>query len=138
MPHFSSYAASKVAVMRLTEKIAHETAGFGSDMNAVAPGALNTRMLDEVLAAGPECIGQSYYEKAVQQKTNGGVPLNLPPLSPSTSLSTESDGISGRLLRAVWDPWRNLAQRAGELARTDVYTLRRIVPKEHGLDWDES
>ena len=30
----------------------------GVDVNAIAPGALNTRLLDEVLAAGPEKVGR--------------------------------------------------------------------------------
>src|SRR5205814_9738356 len=49
---FSAYAASKAAVVRLTEILAEELRDFRVDVNAVAPGALNTRLLDEVLAAG--------------------------------------------------------------------------------------
>ena len=32
---------------------------FDIDVNAIAPGALNTRMMDEVLAAGPDTVGQA-------------------------------------------------------------------------------
>ncbi len=42
------------------------------DVNAVAPGALNTRMLDEVLAAGPERVGESFYERALSSSERGG------------------------------------------------------------------
>ena len=137
LPNLSSYAASKAAVVRLSETLAHETAGAGIDINAVAPGALNTRLLEEVLSAGAEKVGKAFYEKALQQKANGGAPLDKGAALCVYLLSAESDGISGRLISALWDPWSSLAQRAGELAKTDVYTLRRIVPRDRGLNWGE-
>jgi NAD(P)-dependent dehydrogenase (short-subunit alcohol dehydrogenase family) len=136
MPGFSAYAASKAAVVRFTETIAHETRDAGIDVNAVAPGGMNTRMLDEVLSAGPEKVGQRYYEKALKQKADGGVPLERGASLCVYLLSAESDGITGRLISAVWDPWPELTSRAGELNATDVYTLRRIVPQDRGLEWD--
>ena len=53
LPRLSAYAASKAAIVRFAETLALEVKAFGIDVNAIAPGALNTRMLDEVLAAGP-------------------------------------------------------------------------------------
>ena len=49
--------------------------------------------------------------------------------------SAASDGITGKLLSAVWDPWETFADRRDDLHRTDVYTLRRIVPSDRGLTW---
>jgi 3-oxoacyl-[acyl-carrier protein] reductase len=46
--------------------------------------------------------------------------------------SAASDGISGRLLSAVWDDWAGLPARRERLAHSDVYTLRRIVPADRG------
>lgn len=136
LPMFSSYAVSKAAVVRLTETLAQETRGAGIDINAVAPGALNTRLLDEVLAAGPEKVGSDFFERARQQKQKGGAPLEKGARLCAYLLSGESDGISGRLLSAVWDSWESLASRKQQLDDTDVYTLRRIVPRDRGLDWD--
>jgi hypothetical protein len=48
-----------------------------------------------------------------------------------------SDGITGRLLSAVWDPWEELEQHADTLRDSDIYTLRRIVPAERGQGWGE-
>ena len=53
LPRISAYAASKAAVVRFAETLAEEVRRCGIDVNAIAPGALNTRLLDEVLAAGP-------------------------------------------------------------------------------------
>ena len=137
-PNLSSYAASKAAVVRLTETLAHETAGASIDVNAVAPGALNTRFLDEALAAGSDRLGPALYKKLLHQKAIGGAPLTAGASLCVFLLSGKSDGITGRLISAIWDPWTGLAERAGELANSDIYTLRRIIPKDRGLDWERS
>jgi NAD(P)-dependent dehydrogenase (short-subunit alcohol dehydrogenase family) len=125
-------------VVRFTETIAGEVAGQGIDINAVGPGPLNTRLLTEILDAGPQQVGQGFYDKAIQQKANGGAPLEKGAALCVYLLSAESDGITGRLISAIWDPWPQLAKRAQELANSDIYTLRRIVPRDRGLNWDES
>jgi 3-oxoacyl-[acyl-carrier protein] reductase len=130
LPRISAYAASKAAVVRLTESLALELQGAGVDVNSIAPGALNTRLLDEVLAAGPERVGRSFYDRAVEQQAGGGVPLAKGAALVEFLASAESDGITGRLLSAVWDDWAALPARREELARSDVYTLRRIVPAD--------
>src|SRR5262249_51177387 len=124
LPRISAYAASKAAVVRLTETIAEETAGTGIDVNAIAPGALNTRLLDEVLEAGPERVGARFYENAVKQKAGGGAPLEKGADLCVFLLSGASDGITGRLISAVWDPWRDLGSRKDQLRGSDIYTLR--------------
>ena len=50
--------------------------------------------------------------------------------------SPDSDGITGKLLSAVWDPWRDSAAHRTDLD-SDVYTLRRIVPSDRGFDWGD-
>ncbi|MES1194643.1 MAG: SDR family oxidoreductase, partial [Opitutus sp.] len=54
MPRFAAYAATKAAVVRLTETLAEEYRANRIDVNAVAPGALRTRLTQQVLAAGPD------------------------------------------------------------------------------------
>jgi 3-oxoacyl-[acyl-carrier protein] reductase len=105
------------------------------DVNSVAPGALNTRLLEEVLSAGPEKVGQSFYEASLRQKESGGTPLEKGADLCVYLASSESNGITGKLISAVWDPWTEFAVHRDDLQRTDVYTLRRIVPGERGLRW---
>jgi NAD(P)-dependent dehydrogenase (short-subunit alcohol dehydrogenase family) len=135
MPRISAYAASKAAVVRLTETLAEELREFSIDVNAVAPGALNTRLLDEILEAGPDAVGNPFFEKALQQRDSGGVPLEKAARLCVYLASRQSDGITGKLISAQWDPWENLHQFREELAKSDVYTLRRIVPEDRGLEW---
>ena len=47
----------------------------------------------------------------------------------------ESDGITGRLISARWDAWRDLAAHREELGASDIFTLRRIVPRDRDKTW---
>jgi 3-oxoacyl-[acyl-carrier protein] reductase len=132
LPFLSAYAASKAAVVRFTETLALELRDAHVDVNAIAPGALNTRLLDELLAAGPEKVGAEFHARAVKQQAQGGAPLEQGARLALFLASAASDGLSGRLLSALWDDWANLPARREQLAGSDVYTLRRIVPEDRG------
>lgn len=124
-PYFSAYAASKTAVVRLVETLAVELAGTGVDINAIAPGAMNTRLLDEQLRAGPERIGRQAFVTALAQQ---GLDTLAAPVDLAVFLaSMASDGISGRMISAVWDDWRSPGFRAA-LADPEAGTLRRVKP----------
>jgi 3-oxoacyl-[acyl-carrier protein] reductase len=135
LPNFSAYAASKAAVVRFAETLAHELRGTGIDVNSIAPGALNTHMLDEVLEAGPDLVGADFYERALRQQEEGGASLERAASLTTFLCSAESDGVTGRLLSAVWDPWESLGERKELLESSDVFTLRRIVPEDRGIQW---
>jgi NAD(P)-dependent dehydrogenase (short-subunit alcohol dehydrogenase family) len=138
MPRISAYAASKAAVVRFAETLAEEVREHHVDVNCIAPGALNTRLLEQVLESGAERVGRTFYDRAVAQKTKGGAPPERGAALAVYLGSAASDGITGKLLSAIWDPWEQLGAHRDDLARTDVYTLRRIVPGERGLDWGSS
>lgn len=135
LPYLSAYAASKAAVVRFGETLAEEVREFHIDVNAVAPGALNTRLLDEILDAGPDKVGSAFYEQSRTQKAQGGTPMERGASLCVFLASAASDGITGKLISAVWDPWEQLATRLDDLRDSDIYTLRRIVPQERGKDW---
>jgi NAD(P)-dependent dehydrogenase (short-subunit alcohol dehydrogenase family) len=128
-PNFSAYGVAKTGVVRLVETIAAEERERPLDINAIAPGAINTRMTDEVLALGPAVVGAAEYAAAAKQKENGGAPLIRALELVVWLLSPASDGISGRLISAQWDKWQGLAAQRDALAKSDLYTLRRVVPE---------
>jgi 3-oxoacyl-[acyl-carrier protein] reductase len=136
LPNISAYAASKAAVVRLMETLAEELRPFHVDVNSIAPGALATRLVDEVLAAGPEKVGQAFYEKNRKWKAEGATPLHLGADLAVYLASTESDGITGKLISAQWDPWARLHEHREELAKSDIYCLRRIVPEDRGKKFE--
>jgi 3-oxoacyl-[acyl-carrier protein] reductase len=131
-PRLTAYAASKAAVVRFAETLALELEGSGIEVNAVAPGPLNTQLLDELQTVGPDRLGEAEYAQVVRYRTEGGVPLEIPAQLVTFLASSESDGISGRLLSAIWDRWDSLPALRERLARSDVYTLRRIEPADRG------
>ncbi len=137
LPNISAYAASKAAIVRFAETLAEEVRDFNIDVNCIAPGPLNTRLLDQVLEAGPEKVGASFYEKSLQQRDKGGAPLEKGTALAVYLASPGSDGLTGKLISALWDPWSKFREHIDDLAKTDVYTLRRIVPKDRGMTWDE-
>jgi NAD(P)-dependent dehydrogenase (short-subunit alcohol dehydrogenase family) len=130
----SAYAASKAAVVRLMETLAEELREYAIDVNAIAPGALNTRLLDEAIEAGPEKVGEEFYRRALKQKDSGGVPLDKGARVAVYLASAQSNGITGKLISAQWDPWETLHDHLAEL-QSDIYTLRRIVPEDRGKSW---
>ena len=137
MPRISAYAVSKAAIVRFAETLAEEVRDSGIDVNAIAPGALNTRMLDEVLEAGPEKVGQAFYERSLKQKESGGVPLGRGAELSLFLASEASDGITGKLISAVWDNWEHWPEHLEDLSSSDAYTLRRIVGRDRGFEWGD-
>ena len=137
LPFISAYAASKAGIVRFMETLAEETREDHIDINSIAPGALNTRLLDEVLEAGPEIVGKVFYDRAIKQKETGGAPLEKGADLSVFLASSASDGVTGKLISAVWDPWQSFSEHQQELVKSDIYTLRRIVPKDRGMDWGD-
>jgi NAD(P)-dependent dehydrogenase (short-subunit alcohol dehydrogenase family) len=137
MPRLSAYAVSKAAIVRYAETLAEEVRGSGIDVNAIAPGALNTRMLEEILAAGPEKVGKDFYERSLRQKETGGAGLNKGADLALFLASSESDGITAKLISAVWDNWQEWPKHLDELSASDAYTLRRISGRDRSMEWGD-
>jgi NAD(P)-dependent dehydrogenase (short-subunit alcohol dehydrogenase family) len=136
LPRISAYAATKAAVVRFTETLAEELRDANVDVNAVAPGALATQMMDQVIAAGESKVGAEFLARMTKIREEGGTPLSKGAELCVYLASAASDGITGKLISAVWDPWRELGTRyRGDVERSDIYTLRRIVPADRGKDW---
>lgn len=130
--NFSAYGAAKTGIVRLVETIAEEMRDCPYDINSVAPGAINTRQTDEVIALGPTIVGEVEYAAATKQKLSGGSSLKQAVDLVEYLLSAKSDGITGRLLSAQWDPWETLGANGKALCASEIYTLRRILPEDRG------
>lgn len=136
LPRISSYAASKAAIVRFTETLAQEVSQDNITVNAVAPGALNTRMMDQLIAAGPKNVGEAMYERMAKIAKDGGTPLEVGASLCAYLASTNVTSITGRLISAVWDPWKEFEKYSDDIASSDIYTLRRIVASERGKSWE--
>lgn len=122
LPRYTAYALAKVATVRLVENLALEEPAW--KVNAVAPGFVATHIHDATLAAGPGLAG-AYHDETVS-RLEEAVPPTAAAALVVFLLSGESEGISGRLISAAWDDWRDEGVRA--LLREDdsFGRLRRI------------
>jgi 3-oxoacyl-[acyl-carrier protein] reductase len=125
-PRFSAYAASKSAVIGLTATLAEEMKPYNIQINAVAPGAIYTRLHEQVLAANLQA-GEKELKASICAKSSGDASLQKVTELAIFLASDDSYGLTGRLISAVWDDWRSLSKdRIEEILTGDLYTLRRI------------
>jgi len=130
-PYFSAYAVSKVGIVRLTETLAQEVKGYGIDVNAIAPGVVNTKMLDEIIEAG-ERAGEKEVQEAIRKKQNGATPPEIAAELAVFLASDESNGLTGRIISAIWDNWKSGDFKTMAEANPDWGTLRRIDERNFG------
>lgn len=137
LPGLTSYAASKTGVIRFIETLAEEYKNSGVDINAVAPGMLKTRMLNEMLEAGPDSIGLKLYNKSMAKATDELDSTEKTCRLINFLASEVSDGITGKLVSAEWDNWSEWPHHIKELRESDLYTLRRITGRDRGQTWGD-
>ncbi len=126
-PRYDAYAASKVAVVRLTENLAAELADQGIRVNSVAPGFVLTEMHAATLEAGPGLAGPGYFERTRKAVDSGqGDSPELAAALVAFLLSRQAEGITGRLISARWDPWQEESFRNRLRHDPHLATLRRI------------
>lgn len=135
-PNFAAYGVAKTGVVRLVEMLAAEWQNETADINAVAPGAIFTNMTGQLLKSGAKLAGQNEFEQASKLRRDNAESLGKVLGLVEFLLSPRSDGISGKLISAVWDPWDAFPEHKSDLAG-DIYTLRRIVPKDRGKPWGD-
>ena len=133
-PRYSAYAASKAAVIRLTETLAAEVAEHNIQVNAVAPGFVATRLHEDTLNAGSRA-GAEFLWKTREELDKGGVSPEVVAGLVAFLASSEADWITGRFIHAVWDGWAEFGRHREEITKTDLFTLRRIVPTDRGMSW---
>jgi NAD(P)-dependent dehydrogenase (short-subunit alcohol dehydrogenase family) len=124
-PFFSAYAASKAALVRLTETLAEELREANIQVNAIAPGPVRSRMWDEMRAAGT-AGGPKTLREIAEMDESGGVPASRAAALALFLASSRSDGLTGRLISGVHDRWEEFPGRISEIMNTEGGTLRRV------------
>lgn len=134
-PFFDAYSVTKASVVRLTENLALELEGTGVTVCAVAPGGVNTRMFDEMLAAGEAKYGEKMWESLRRRQEAGGDAMeDVTNLLNFLATTEQPQLLNGRVISAKWDAWRSFAEHAGDFD-SDIFLMRRIMPKDRGLSW---
>jgi NAD(P)-dependent dehydrogenase (short-subunit alcohol dehydrogenase family) len=139
--NFSAYATSKTAIVRLGEILAIELAQFNISVNSISPGAMPTKLLREVAESPEEAAGANELDLAKKVflstdaeknqifKRVGELVLFL--------ASPRGRKITGKLISAQWDNWHEWQLHLDDLLQSDVYTIRRIIGKDRGMNWGD-
>ena len=123
-PRYTAYALEKTAIVRLVENLAAEEPRWR--VNAVAPGFVATDIHDATLAAGADAVGDAYFAETQRRLDGEAVPASHAAELCAFLASDAAAGISGRLISAVWDPWREPAGQEALRSSRSFGRLRRI------------
>lgn len=135
--NFSAYGTAKAGLVRFSETLAEETKSLGIRVNCIAPGAMKTDMLDEILDKGADLAGEREFGIANKVFAEGGASMDSVADLALFLASDASKGITGKLISAVWDDWKQWPDHLDELSSSDVYTLRRIAGRDRGFPWGD-
>jgi NAD(P)-dependent dehydrogenase (short-subunit alcohol dehydrogenase family) len=134
-PRFSAYAAAKAGLVRFSEILAEEVKELGISVNCISPGVMATDMLAAVQRAGAGAAGEKEVGVAQKALEGGDATMQAAVDLIAFLASDASEGITGKLISAMWDKWEEFPEHAAELSSSDVFTLRRIAGRDRGLSW---
>jgi len=124
---FSAYGVSKAAVVRFTETLAQELKEFNIQVNAIAPGAVDTKLQDSVLAAGEKAGDLLQRIRRLRETGEGGTPREVPAALAAFLASDDSGNLTGRLISAPNDKWESWTdERLTQIMSKAWFTLRRL------------
>ena len=127
--NMSAYCSSKAAVVRLTEVLAQELDGKGITVNALGPGSVHTSMWDRMTEQAEEAGADFIHQLGLRVTSGGGASIDECAELAVWLASGESGALTGRLISATADDFRDLPPRIAEIMAGEAYTLRRV-----GLD----
>jgi 3-oxoacyl-[acyl-carrier protein] reductase len=134
--NFSQYATSKAALIKFSETISNELRADGVRINCISPGMMATDLLKEVIAKGSAVVGDFEYDNAVKGLNNNSAQMESVANLALFLAGDKSIGISGKLISATWDKWKDWAAHLHELD-SDLYTLRRMTARDRGYTWGD-
>ncbi len=123
-PNFSAYSTAKAGIVRFTEILADELRPHHIQVYAISPGTIRTRMIEEILAAPRDQVGSEYDKVRIKERKGFDSARAAAELI-SFLASPAAEGISGKTISAVWDPWREWANGTTK-PEEGLYLLRRI------------
>ena len=134
LPYYDAYSASKAAIVRLTENFALELEKFNIFVTAISPGAVNTKMFDEQLKIGKNTIGEKNWQALQDRLASGGDSIDKASELALFIACQNRKELNGRVISAIWDNWENISKQKEKIIDTDVFQMRRIVPKDREID----
>lgn len=119
----SAMAASKAAVVELTEVLAKDP-GFASiRINAIAPGSVPTPGVERLLRAGPERLGADFYAQTAKEYAEGDSSAGKVVELVRWLISDAAAGVTGRCISATRDDYKNVK----DWSDPNLFRLRRVT-----------
>jgi len=134
LPYYDAYSASKAAIVRLTENFALELEEYNINVTAISPGAVNTKMFDEQLEAKKNSIGYKNWTDLQNRLASGGDPIEKAPELALFIASKNRKEFNGKVISAIWDDWEKISNQKENIIDTDIFQMRRIVPKDRDIE----
>ena len=106
---------------------------YGITVNCVAPGIMYSDLTRSIIKAGKRSAGDSEYDNAINLQLHNTHNEEIAAELVYFLTSMDCNTITGKLISAVWDPWKDLPKYSDILSQTDIYTLRRIIPADRNL-----
>jgi 3-oxoacyl-[acyl-carrier protein] reductase len=120
----------------MIETLSIELNSYSISANVISPGALPSPMMQEIINQG-ETVSNIERQAAIETLHEGDIALHKVMSLTEFLLGNEGIEISGKLISAKWDDWKNWTTHMSELRNSDIYTLRRITAKDRGLNWGD-
>ena len=134
LPYYDAYSASKAAIVRLTENFSLELKEYNINVTAISPGAINTKMFEDQLRVDKKSIGEKNWQDLQSRLSTGGDLIEkAPELALFIAIQNRKE-FNGRVISAIWDNWDKISNQKGMIINTDVFQMRRIVPKDRDIE----
>lgn len=126
-PSLDSYAASKAAVVRLTENVSLNYQKHKICFVSISPGGVNTRIFLDMKKLGKNKLGPILW-KEIQSRINTGGDNIQNPIDLIIFLSKLKDKsvFNGRVISAKYDDWHLIRKKANKIKKNDLFKLRRV------------
>ncbi len=127
LPHLSSYACSKVAIVRLSETLAQELKNSNIQVNTISPGTVDTKIQDQIISAGQRAGIWFAMLKKIRDSGQGSVPMDAVVELVLRMLSSAFDNLTGRLISAQHDHWPEWDEKnIAAIMNTPEFTVCRM------------
>jgi len=126
-PFLDSYAASKAAVVRLTENVSLSYANKKITFVTISPGGINTKIFLDMKKLGRKKLGLNLWNEIKNRIKHGGDNIDNP-LNLIIFLSKLIDrtAFNGRVISAKYDDWFKIHKNGNKIKKNDIFKLRRI------------
>ena len=128
-PNMTAYDAAKTGIVNFTENLALELADTSITVNAISPGSIHTRMWEETRDLALSVGDMATYGRGVQVTSGQGASIERAAELAVFLGSDDCGALSGRLIRAFADRFKDFPSHVDELMNSEAYLLRRVDPE---------